>query len=129
MPEYTIESFRKSGVSHFIVVSGLHMSVVGMCFPFILRKLLKNKFLYVFGSCAVIVLYMGITGFSPSVVRAGVMFIVYVIGMLFNRKPDSFSSLGLAVLILTAENPYAGGNIGLLLSVTATLGICFGTEE
>lgn len=123
MSEYTIESFRKSGVSHFIVVSGLHMSVVGMCFLFILRKLLKNKFLYVFGSCAVIVLYMGITGFSPSVVRAGVMFIVYVIGMLFNRKPDSFSSLGLAVLILTAANPYAGGNIGLLLSVTATLGI------
>lgn len=123
MSEYTIESFRKSGVSHFIVVSGLHMSVVGMCFLFILRKLLKNKFLYVFGSCAVIILYMGITGFSPSVVRAGVMFIVYVIGMLFNRKPDSFSSLGLAVLILTAANPYAGGNIGLLLSVTATLGI------
>ena len=123
MSEYTIESFRKSGVSHFIVVSGLHMSVVGMCFLFILRKLLKNKFLYVFGSCAVIILYMGITGFSPSVVRAGVMFIVYVIGMLFNRKPDSFSSLGLAVLILTVKNPYAGGNIGLLLSVTATLGI------
>lgn len=123
MSEYTIESFRKSGVAHFIVVSGLHMSVVGMCILFVLRKLLKNKFLYVFGSCAVIILYMGITGFSPSVVRAGVMFIVYVIGMLFNRKPDSFSSLGLAVLILTAGNPYESGNIGLLLSVTATLGI------
>lgn len=123
MSEYTIESFRKSGVSHFIVVSGLHMSVVGMFFLFVLRKLLKNKFLYVFGSCAVIILYMGITGFSPSVVRAGVMFIVYVLGMLFNRKPDSFSSLGLAALILTFANPYAGGDVGLLLSVTATLGI------
>ncbi len=123
MSDYTIDSFRKSGVSHFIVVSGLHMSVVGMFFLFVLRKVLKNKFLYVFGSCAVIILYMGITGFSPSVVRAGVMFLVYVIGMLFNRKPDSFSSLGLAILILTFGNPYAGGDLGLLLSVTATLGI------
>lgn len=123
MSDYTVESFRKSGVSHFIVVSGLHMTVVGMFFLFVLRKLLKNKFLYVFGSCAVIILYMGITGFSPSVVRAGVMFIVYVLGMLFNRKPDSFSSLGLAALILTFANPYAGGDVGLLLSVTATLGI------
>lgn len=123
MSDYTVESFRKSGVSHFIVVSGLHMTVVGMFFLFVLRKLLKNKFLYMFGSCAVIILYMGITGFSPSVVRAGVMFIVYVLGMLFNRKPDSFSSLGLAALILTFANPYAGGDVGLLLSVTATLGI------
>lgn len=129
MSEYTVESFRKSGVSHFIVVSGLHMSVVGMFFLYVLRKLLKNKYLYVFGSCAVIILYMGITGFSPSVVRAGVMFIVYVFGKLFNRKPDSFSSLGLAVLILTLGNPYASGNMGLLLSVAATLGILLWSER
>lgn len=123
MSDYTLESFRKSGVSHFIVVSGLHMSVVGMFFLFIFRKIAGNKYIYVFGAAAVIVLYMGITGFSPSVVRAGVMFLVYIFGMLFNRKPDSFSSLGLAALILTFKNPYSAGNIGLLLSVSATLGI------
>ena len=39
------------------------------------------------------------------------------------RRSDGLNSLGLAVLAVCLGNPFAGGDLGFALSVTATLGI------
>lgn len=67
--------------------------------------------------------FMAVTGFAPSVVRAGVMLAVVYSGKMFMRKGDSLNSLGIAALILTVPNPTAVADVGMLLSFTATLGI------
>lgn len=67
--------------------------------------------------------FMAVSGFSPSVVRAGIMLAVVYSGKMFMRNGDSLNSLGIAALILTVPNPVAVADVGMLLSFTATLGI------
>ena len=82
--------------------------------PFRLRHLLL---------LLVVVLYMGVTGFSPSVMRAGVMWmLVYLAGML-REQTDSLTSLFLAGAVLCIGSPQAIFDIGFLLSMAAALGL------
>lgn len=115
--------FKHSGISHLLAVSGYHVAVIAS-FMFILFDFFKlpKKFANL-GSIAGVVFFMALTGFSPSVTRAGIMYILYLVGQLISRSADSLNSLGIAAFIICILNPFAGGDIGLLLSITATLGI------
>lgn len=115
---------RKSGLSHIIVVSGFHLSVLSRL-VFLLFMLLfgKNK-RTASGMCIVFVLgYMAMTGFSVSILRAGIMQIITLFGTMAFRKADSLNSLGVAVLLITLCNPYAAADTSLILSACATFGI------
>ena len=66
---------------------------------------------------------MALAGFPASAVRAGIMSILYFLGLAVGRESDSLNSLGFALLVMTAGNPYAVNDVGLLLSACATLGL------
>lgn len=51
------------------------------------------------------------------------MFVVLLLADSAGRRSDGLNSLGLAVLAVCLFNPFAGGDLGFALSVTATLGI------
>ena len=118
----------RSGLSFFVVVSGLHMSIIVMAIMALLKPLERNKLLnkvrYIL-TVIVILTYMGITGFTPSVVRSGVMIIISVVATAIFRQSEKYNNLGLAALILTACNPYAVGDAGLLLSFASVFGIFY----
>lgn len=119
------QAFAKTGTSYLIVVSGMHLAIV----TFLLRKLFEHterRWLQMtFGVLSVIfiLLYMAITGFTASVTRAGIMLILTYMSTFVFRDTDTFTSLGIAALMIVAPNPYAVGDIGLLLSFAATFGI------
>lgn len=115
--------FNHSGISHLLAVSGYHVAVIASFMLILFNFFRLPKKLANLGSIAGILFFMALTGFSPSVTRAGVMYILYLIGKLISRSADSLNSLGMAVFIICILNPFAGGDIGLLLSVTATFGI------
>lgn len=116
-------SFTNTGTSFLIVVSGMHLAVVASFILFLLKKITKNRFVLAFSVFAVALSFMAVTGFHFSVVRAGVMLIIAYGATLAFRRSDPLNSLGAAALVLTLPNPYAVGDIGLILSFTATLGI------
>ena len=70
-----------------------------------------------------ILAFMLLVGFTPSVCRAGVMCLVWLGGYLVSRRQDGLNSLGLAAMLLLAENPYTLQNAGFQLSFMATAGI------
>lgn len=117
------EDFNHSGTGHLIVVSGLHMAVIQSCVYFLLIKLTRKKKLAAGLSIAGIFAFMALTAFTPSVVRSGVMLIVYMLAQMLGRSADSLNSIGIAALVLTICNPLAAGDVGLLMSFAATLGI------
>ena len=116
------ESISSVGISHIICVSGLHLSILG--FAFIkLFNMLKTSRKVKYLSCAVFILFfMALCGFTSSVVRAGVMFLIYILAELLLAEPDSRNSLGLASILILL-NPFHAGNIGFIFSFTATLSI------
>lgn len=114
---------RNTGLSHIAVVSGLHLSVMGILITKALRKVVKNKYVYSSFSIVGVTFFAVISGMGVSVIRALVMFIIFTVGTMIGRKSDSVNSIGAAALLLTLPNPYAVGDVGMLLSFSATLGI------
>ncbi len=117
------ELYQKSGISHILVISGLHFSMLGMCLYELLRKT-GASFRTAGGiSVAVLFLYGCMTGFGSSAVRAFIMFSVSVGASVAGRGYDLPSALGAAVLWILADNPHTLFQAGFLLSVGAVLGI------
>lgn len=118
-----IGDIKAAGVAPVFAVSGMHLSVWIMGLYEILelfgvRKRLNSAIGIVFT-----LFFMGMTGFSPSVCRAGIMLLVILVGNLFRRKADAVNSLGFAALVLGIINPMIVADIGFLLSFSSTFGI------
>ncbi len=115
--------FSAAGVSHIIVVSGFHLSVLTQILLIVFLKILKRRSFSAVLTSVFVLFFMAITGFSPSILRAGIMQLMLLWAMAAYREADTLNSLGLAVGLIALFNPYAAADTGLLLSFTATLGI------
>lgn len=117
------DSFSKTGTSFMIVVSGMHLAIVTGFILFLFKKIVQNKVVLCIIALLAISAYSAVTGFSPSVIRSAIMVAMTYIGAIFFRQAESVNSLGIAALVLTVFNPFSVGDIGMLLSFSATLGI------
>lgn len=116
-------AYRDSGISHILVISGFHISVLIMSAYSVLSATFIGR-----RKAGVICIFLTLSfglfvGFTPSVSRAAVMCIAVFIGGMFNYKNDSFTSLFTALGILLAVNPYSLFSTGLQLSFLCSLGI------
>ena len=122
IPEEMQEDFKESNISHILAVSGLHVSYIILAATKALENLLgkrNSKVVTIF----FIIGYMFITNFSPSVVRAGVMGIIAILGKLTYNKNDIWTSISISLLCILAYNPYLVKSAGVLLSYGGTVGI------
>lgn len=117
------ENFRKAGISHLLVVSGLHMSIISFMLLLIFKIIFRKRKIYSFATILFILFYMVMTGLTPSVVRSGIMMIIILVGYMISRDADSLNSLGISAMVILIFNPYSVGDIGMLLSYSSTLGI------
>ena len=123
MSTYLRNCFNYSGTAHLLVVSGLHLTLWTLIVSNFIPILRKRKFLNMAVTSAVIILYLALTGFSVSVVRAGVMLFILKLAKLLNRDSDSLNALGFAISILLIKNPFSVNSVSLLLSMGSTLGL------
>ncbi len=119
----TMAAFRRAGLPHILVVSGLHLSIISAGVYGLLRFLLSHRRLAAAVTMATVVFFMALVGFTPSVVRAGVMCLVMLGGQLFTRRADGLNSMGIALMLLLAANPYCLLDVGLQLSFGAAGGV------
>lgn len=117
------DDFSLTGTSFLIVVSGMHLVIITSFVLLLVRKLTKNRFLITGFTTFTVIAFMAVTGFAHSVVRAGIMMIIVSFASSNLRIADSLNNLGFAAIVLTAFNPYAVADIGMLLSFSATTGI------
>ncbi len=115
--------FDRIGVYYLFAVSGLHVTILTSIFLLVLKKVKVSKQKSSLIAAFLVLIFMFVACLTPSVVRAGVMCIVYLLGAIFFRRADSINSLGFAAFIISLFNPDAGGDIGLWLSLSAALGI------
>lgn len=121
--------YRTAGVSHLLVVSGMHLAIVASVLTKLLSKRRINPWLKAVVLLLTVLLFAAVTGFGISVIRAGIMVAVTILASALGRTGDSLSSLGLAVLLICGVNPFAAGDVGFILSVFATLGIILFSEK
>lgn len=119
----TENAFRKTGVSHILVVSGFHMAMVAGFIYLFLKNLKIPGWIKHGVTILLIIAYMLLTGLSVSVLRSGLMITFLLLSRLAGSRADSLNSLGISITVMFIMNPLIGGDIGYLMSVFATLGI------
>lgn len=122
LPDDIYRNFKNLGVSHLLVVSGLHLSILAGAVYSFTSKVIKNRYVSSAFQILCVLLFAAFTGFGFSVIRASVMIIVLILGRMLNSRSDALNSLGLASLILCLF-PLNAGDIGLLWSFVTTLSL------
>lgn len=117
------DDFTNTGISHLLAVSGTQTSLIMQYLLLIFLAIKLPKRLSAIITSVAIIMFMAVTGFSPSVMRAGIMSLVCLLALIIKRDADVINSLGFSALVLCLLNPYAATDVGLLLSLTATLGM------
>lgn len=115
--------YEENGVAHLLALSGLHVSIVG---GRVYRFLRRRKLSYML-SCSLsflIILFYGImTGFGSSVMRAILMFVIFLGAEYFGADYDLLSSMSLSGILMLLEHPYRALEGGYLISFASILAI------
>ena len=120
--EEVLNQFSASSILHILSVSGMHISYIIIASNFIFNQWFGKHDSKIVTSL-VILIYMAMVNFTPSVVRAGITGIVFTLSNFFYRKNDVWQSLGLALFVILLYNPFLIQDVGLELSFAGTLGI------
>lgn len=121
------DMLRKTGTIHVVVVSGFNISLVyGLLFkifgsPYKLRNL-------VFAGIGALV-YAGISGFDPPVIRSWIMGSIFTLGKYYGRKIDTLQVLMFSAIIMLLINPLYLISLSFQLSFLATLGLVLFSER
>ena len=119
--------FINAGVMHIMAVSGLHAVILSL---FIFRALffMKGKFesLRIIIAVSLLWGFAFVTGLTPSVIRATLMFSFLQAGKLMKRNVSSLNSVLASAVILLTIHPSVLFDAGFLLSYSSVIFIvCF----
>ncbi len=116
-------NLQRCGLLHATATSGLHLTIVtGFVFALLSFLGISKRKSSIF-AIGFIILFMIVIGFRFSLMRAGIMMILYFSAGLFNRENDAFNSIGLSIAFLVFQNPYTVVSCSFLLSASATIGM------
>lgn len=118
------ENIKRAGVNHFTAVSGLHLTIISHIVLLLisLTPLKHHRYFKFTVLVLIILLFMLFFKLSASVIRAGIMLIIYYGAEPAMRKGSTLNSLGAAVLLITLFDPYSCTDASLLLSLAGTFG-------
>jgi competence protein ComEC len=121
----TVQDFSRSGLVHFLAISGTHIIVIFGLFYFLLIKVLPVKLrkCAILASLGLIWIFTAFIGFGSSVVRSSLMLTIYFIYILLQRKPDLLHSLALSAFTILLFDTQQIFDVGFQLSFLAVLGI------
>ncbi|MBD2347222.1 ComEC/Rec2 family competence protein [Anabaena subtropica FACHB-260] len=113
--------FVQAGLAHALAASGFQTSLILSVILQLTRRA-KKATQVTLGALGLII-FLSLTGFQPSVLRAVIMGFAALVGLALNRKVKQLGSLLLAATLLLVFNPLWIWDLGFQLSFLATLGL------
>ena len=108
------EQFNLTGVTHIVAVSGYNITIIATILISLCTYLYIPRQRAFWFVVAGIVLFVAFTGASASVVRAGIMGIIALLGRQLGRPSRSGNVLVLAAAVMVAHNPFVLLSLGLV---------------
>lgn len=115
--------YQEAGAGHILAISGLHISLIANAVLSIAIYLPIPLWAGYSSSALVLILYGFIIGFTPSALRAIIMFSIKIIGKIIGRSYDGLTSLAVAALITVMIKPLATLQEGFMMSYLAIIGM------
>ncbi len=121
-----MENYRINNITHLFALSGMHVST----FAYVIEKILKNinkKFRLII--TFIILLFISfLASFTPSILRAIILYMFIEIKKLFNIKIDNSNILLIIFSFFVIFNPYYLYNLGFILSFTISYFFLFSSK-
>ena len=122
-------AYAAAGAMHILAVSGLHVGIIYLIISFLFKPLSQlPKFgvaLHALLCALSLWAYAALTGFSPSVQRAAVMFTFIIMGAALQRQNSIYNTLACSAFFLLWVNPFLVYSVGFQLSYLAVFGIVY----
>lgn len=121
-----VQAYSNTGVVHIIAISGMHLGLIYVLLLWIIKRIpVINRSR--FGQLVLILvclwMFAILTGASPSVLRAAVMFTCISIGKNLKKQVSIYTALAASAFLMLCVNPYYLWAVGFQLSYLAVLGI------
>ncbi len=122
LPPELAEALKVAGLTHVIVASGYNLTILVRLSRRLFVK--SSKYLSMLSSVAMILAFMAVTGFSPSMSRAGLVAGLSLAAWYYGRKIHPFVLLPFSAAITLLINPQFGWNdLGWQLSFMSFMGV------
>ncbi len=121
LPDNLAESLRIVGLVHIVVASGAHLSILVEIAKKIFGKL--SRFSGLLFSILFIIFFMAMVGWTPSILRAGIMSILTLIAWYVGRKIAPWRIIIMVAAVTLMIDPMFLINLGWLLSFASFAGI------
>ncbi|MBQ2897149.1 MAG: DNA internalization-related competence protein ComEC/Rec2 [Clostridia bacterium] len=121
--------FSVAGLTHILVASGMHVAAVIAICAILFYPLRKRRLIYNILSITALLMFGGIVGLQPSIVRAITAYIIYFIARNTLKSADRLTVLFEAMLVILLINPMNIYNLSFLLSFGAVFGIIIFTPH
>ena len=116
------EVFRRSGAAHILALSGMHLGLAAVLLRFFLRPLFGRGAGDIL-TLVFIVAYVLLVGPLPSILRAALMFAVYILLRCLGRRPEGMTLLSVSFLVMSVLRTEDLGSPSFILSYLAIAGI------
>lgn len=121
LPDELSENLRIVGLVHMVVASGAHLSILVEIARKIFGRL--SRFAGLLFSVLFVVFFMAMVGWTPSIMRAGIMAILTLLAWYVGRKIAPWRIILLVAAGTLIMNPMFIINLGWLLSFASFAGI------
>ena len=116
-----MDSFRINGISHLFSVSGMHVSLISLIILKIFDKFKYKNIIVIL----VLLFYMFLTDYSPSILRSGIFFILLFINKKYNLKISNINLMLLLLSICIFIDPFIIYKIGFQYSYLISFVLIF----
>lgn len=120
------DAYAATGTMHVLAVSGMHVGLVFGIFLLLFKHVNFNRsqrLLMALLVLGLLWLYGFMTGLSPSVLRAVLMFSLVLVAQVLSRRHNIYNTLAIAAFVLLCYDPYMLFDVGFQLSFLAVIGI------
>jgi competence protein ComEC len=117
-----IDSLQKSGTTHLVAVSGYNVSIIIIVLFGYVRSAFSRR-AAIASTVVVLIGFVLLTGATASVLRAGLMGLIFLIGKMLGRRAALVNSLFVAAFLMLLYNPFTIWDVGFQLSFAATFGL------
>ncbi len=106
------DSYQTNGISYLFAVSGLHITLLSMILVYFFKKIFKRTIMIYGIVIIILLLYMFMTNFPISAVRASMLFSLIFINRTLNLQIKTINILMVIFSMLIINNPYIINSIG-----------------
>jgi len=124
IPDSLRDDFRCSGTTHLIAISGLNVAILaGIVLSSTAWFFGRQRPTYILIAFGIIWVYALLTGMQPPVIRAAMMFSLFLAALWLGRPRSALPSLVLAAAIMVGISPLVLWDVSFQLSFVAVAGL------